>query len=296
MERLKSVFKRLIFIPGWLMIILGVFSAAALVAVFVKGWEHAPASYAVYTVSAYALVVITVFFAKVVPEWFRNTKKRVMDNPLGNRFMTDRTFKTVVSLYSSLTVNLLYSAFKLVSGIYYSSLHWISVAGCYITLSVIRFHILRYMRSTDSGRDMISEYKKCRLCGVLMLVLNFALSVVVLYMTIGDDVEVYPQVLAIASAAYTFYRVTVSVIDIAKYRRRERPVIMTSRAIRLAAALISMLSLEATMLATFGNSESFRRLMTAIAGAGVCLIITVMSVYIIVTSDKAVRKLRADDN
>lgn len=52
---------------------------------------------------------------------------------------------------------------------------------------------------------------------------------------------------------------TVSVIDLVKYRKYKYPVLSAAKAIRFAAALVSLLSLETAMLAQFGDDESFRR-------------------------------------
>lgn len=291
MEKFKAILKRIFVIPGWVMIALSIFSGAALTAVFIKGKPHSAVAYVIYPVSAYALTSVTVFFSKSLPERFRKARQMVYDNPLGNRFFTDSNFKTIVSLHFSLGFNLLYSSFKMVAGIYYSSLLWISVAVYYVLLSLIRFLILRYMHSDSDGKTDITEYRRCRLCGILMLVLNFALTAVVIYLSVSDEVTSYPMFVTLISAVYTFYRVTISVIDIARYRSIDRPVIRVSKAIRFAAALVSMLSLEATMLVSFGESADFRRLMTGLTGAGICLAVAAMSIVIIAYSNRGIKRM-----
>ncbi len=292
---MKATAKKAVFIPGWLMILLGIASVAALFTVFVNGWQRSVVAYIVYPVSAYTLTVISVFFFKSIPEHFKKARDMVYDNPLGNRYFTDSDFKTMVSLHFSLGFNLLYSAFKLVAGIYYSSLLLESVAVYYVILSLIRFLILRYMHSDEDAKTAVTEYRRCRLCGILMLVLNFALTAVVVYMSVSDEVGSYPLFVTVISAVYTFYRVAVSVVDVARYRKFDRPVITVSKAIRFAAALVSLLSLEASMLLTFGESASVRRRMTAITGSGICLIVTAMSVAVIVLSGRGLKRCKDAD-
>lgn len=124
MEKWKRIITKCLYPPVWLMILLTIVSSVALVAVFLKDWEETPIAYVVYVLAFYTLMVLTVFFAMVLPKRYKEMKQMVYDHPLGNRYMTDTAFKVRISLIASLAINLLYSAFKLASGIYYSSL-WI---------------------------------------------------------------------------------------------------------------------------------------------------------------------------
>ena len=74
-----------------------------------------------------------------------------------------------------------------------------------------------------------------------------------------------------------------------KYRQ---PLLSAGKAVSVAAALVSMLSLETAMLHAFGseNSESFRQTMTFFTGTGVCTLVLVIGIYMIVRSTKALRK------
>ena len=58
----KRMGKKLLFPPGWVMAILSLFSAAALTAVFIKGWEQSAIAYIAYVIAFYTLTVVCVFF------------------------------------------------------------------------------------------------------------------------------------------------------------------------------------------------------------------------------------------
>lgn len=290
----KKVFKKFLFPPIWLMITLSVLSAAALVFVFLKGLDQSPVAYAVYVIAFYTLSALCAFFSIVLPKQYKAIKQRVFDHPIGHRYMTDAEFKVLVSLHIALIINLAFSAFKLVSGIIYSSFFIIAIAAYYILLSVARFLLLRFMRS--GKEDTAAQYRRYRLTAILMLPINLTLSVFVLYMIIKNDGTPLSEIYVITSAAYTFYTLTVSVIDIIKYRKFENPVLSAAKALRLAQALVSLLSLESAMLVTFGESESFRRIMLALTGAGVCFIVLFMSIYMIVRSTKQIKKLGNNEN
>ncbi len=291
----KATGKKLLFPPGWLMILLTVVSTMSLIAVFVCSLETHPAAYVVYVLSAYALTTLCAFFSATGPSAYRKFKQKLYEHPFGNRYMTDIDYKVRVSLHVSLAINLIYSAFKLTIGILYASFWWGAIAVYYIVLSLIRFVLLKYMRAGRHKQGLISEFKRYRLCGILMVLLNLTLTGVVLHMMVQDQSYVYPEVIIIASATYTFYTVTVSIIDLVKYRKYESPVMSASKAIRFAAALVSLLSLETAMLVRYGESDDFRRVMTASTGAGVCIIVLTVSIYMIVRATTAMKKLRMNE-
>lgn len=291
MEKWKRIFMKILYPPIWLMILLTVVSAVALSAVFIKGWNESPVAYVVYVLSFYTLMVLTLFFAMVLPKRYKEMKQKVYDHPLGNRYMTDAAFKVRISLFVSLGINLAYSVFHLGYGFYYRSL-WIgAIAVYYILLSMIRFVLLYHMEhKKDAG--MIEEYHSYRITAVLMMCSNLTLSGIVLNMILGKKTPAVSDVFVITSATYTFYILTVSIMDLIKYRKYKSPVISAAKAIRFAQALVSLLSLEASMLVQFGDDESYRRLMLALTGAAVCVIVVSMSIYMIVHATKEIKKLQ----
>ena len=286
---MKHTLKKLLYPKGWVMLLLSVLCTAALVYIFIKGYDTHPVSCAVYALSAYTLTTVCIFMSKTVPDRYRKTKQLVYAHPLGNKYLTDISFKVRVSLYVSLTINIIYSVFKPISGIYYSSFWWGAAAVYYMVLSVMRFLLLRQMRK--SGQDMLSEYKSYRICGILMAMLNLSLTGIVFQMVWQDKAYSYPEIIVIASAAYTFFNVAVSVKDIVKYRKYNSPVMSASKAISFAAALVSLLSLETAMLSRYGENKDFNRIMTACTGAGICIIILSVSIYMIINSCRRIKRL-----
>ena len=294
MEKWKEILNKVLYPPIWLMILLTIVSVVVLPLVFIRGWEETPIAYAAYVVSFYTVLVISMFLTQVLPKQYREVHQKIYDHPIGNRYMTDAAFKVRISLYISLGINLVYSAFKLLSGIYYASL-WIGgVAIYYILLAVIRFVLLYHMeRKKDAG--VAEEYRSYRTSAVLMMLINLTLSGIVLNMIVKNESAAYSDIYVITSAAYTFYMLTVSTKDLIKYRKYQSPVMSASKAIRFASALVSLLSLEASMLVQFGDDEAYRRLMLALTGAGVCAIVLSISAYMIVKSNNEIKRLQSEN-
>lgn len=212
--------------------------------------------------------------------------------------MTDAAFRIHISLYLSLSVNLLYVATNLFSGFWYSSAWFVILATYYTILAVMRFLLLRYVNKTGIGKDRIKELRRSRLCGIILITINLVLSGSVLMMLYQNRGYEYHGVLIYVMALYTFYVTIQSVINIFKYRKYNSPVMQTTKEINFAAALVSMLSLETAMLSQFGSAESpeFRRIMIASTGAGVSIIIITMSIYMIIRTNKEIKLLRTQND
>lgn len=291
----KKIGKNILFPPVWLMIILSVLCAAALIAVFLKGLDTSPIAYVIYVFSFYTLSVVTISCVNLLPKQYNKFKQKVYNNQLGNRYMTDAAFKVEISLYASLTINVLYSGVNLFSGLYYHSTWSFTLAIYYILLSVMRFVLLRHAKHNVLGKQRVIELKRYRLCGIILLFMNMALSGVVVLIILQNEGFEYAGLLIYAMAAHTFFTLVRAIVNIIKYRKYNSPVMSASKAVSFAAALVSLLALETAMLTQFDDGTAppyFKQVMIAVTGAVVCSIIVGMAIYMISRSTKELRQIK----
>ena len=100
-----------------------------------------------------------------------------------------------------------------------------------------------------------------------------------------------------AVALYTFYTTIMAVVNLVRDRKSGSPVMAAARGVNLAAALVSMLSLETAMLTQFNDGSKgafFRRAMIGSTGGAVCVLVAVMGLYMVIHATRRIRKLRAD--
>ena len=271
---------------------------AALVFIFLGGYEEHPLAYFAYVLSFYTLTVIVMRCIKTVPGQYKSAKKAVYDNPVGNRFMTDMKFRTHVTLYGSLAVNMLYVVVNIVSGAMYKTAWFYILAFYYGILAVMRFLLLRFVNRTGIGNDRYGELRRSRLCGVILLLINLSLSGAVLMILYQNKGYEYGGILIYVMAAYTFWITAIAIKNLIKYRKLGSPVMSMAKIISMAAALVSMLSLETAMFSAFGAemSPENQKLMIMLTGAGVSIIIVTMSVYSIVRNSQEIKKLTENKN
>ncbi len=294
----KRLIKKLLFPPLPILILLIPACAASLVLVFTRELEEHPVAYAVYVISFYTLTVFSLTVVPKIPAIWKSAKSKVYSTSFGNRYFTDAAFKTHVSLWRSLGVNILYALINLLSYFLYGSAWFSILALYYIILAVMRFLLLRFVGTRGIGQDIIREHVRTRVCAVILLLVNITLSGAVLMILYRDKGYEYHGILIYVMAAYTFYITVHAIVSIIKYRRHGSPVMSMAKVISLSVALVSMLQLETAMLAEFGTDTTagFKRIMIASTGAGVSAVIIALSVLMIVKATKEIKLTKGKQN
>lgn len=284
--------KKLLFPPLWLMVPLSVISAVLLVMVFVQRQQDALWAYGIYALSFYSLTVAVLFFSMVLPKQYRHLRQRIYDNPIGNRYLTDRAFRTTIALYLSFSSSLLYVGIHL--WFWHITFSWwfAVLAGYYIIMALMRFLLVRYVRRSPIGTNIPGEWKRARVCAYILLLINLSLSaavLMILYQNRGCD---YPGIMVYVMALYTFYSTIHAMVDIVKYRTLGSPILSTAKIVSLSAALVSMLNLETAMFAQFGGEMSAenQRIFIILTGAGVSITIVTLSILLIANATKEIRR------
>jgi len=288
----KKIGKKLLFPPVWQMGILVFVSVVALPFIFLKGMEDSIPAYIVYALTFYTLTVVTVFCVMVLPKQYGTIKQKIYDNPLGNRYMTDKVFRGKVSLYLSLVISLLYVGTNIWSWHISHSWWFVVLAVYYIIMAVMRFLLVRYVRIHEIGTSILGEWKRSRICACIQLLINLSLSgavLMILYSNRGYD---YPGILIYVMALYTFYALTHAIVELVKYRSLGSPVMSTAKIVSLSAALVSMLNLETAMFAQFGAEMPIehQHIFIILTGAGVSVTVVTLSIILIVRATKVIRR------
>ncbi len=296
LQRIKDILRKIFKLPPIPTLLISIPSFVFMIYVLANNIENAVISYAAYSLSAYALVITITGMATITRYIKRGIEnypfiKKVLSIPLFEKYVKEIMFRIETSLYQGLLINLLYVAMKFCFGIYYQSIWFASLAVYYLLLAVMRSSLLHYVRSHKD--DRISELKRYRFCGIVLLLMNQALVAIVVIVVQQNQGFEYSGFLIYAMAFYSFYAVIMSVINVIKFRKYGSFIMSAAKVINLTAALVSMLSLETALLARFGGNDDvrFRQIMTSATGAGVCIIVLGMAVFMIAKSTKMLKNI-----
>ncbi len=285
----KKLGKSILFPHIAIMLILLPVATVFLVYAMIFMGTDSIAAYISYVLAFYTL---TVWCCKI-PKLIRFFKVFKDKNKYARLWRDDARLRVNVSLYGSLLLNTAYAVLQLGLGFYHASFWYYSMAGYYISLAIMRFFLVQHTSRHKPGEKMQEELIKYRNCGIVFFVMNMALSVMIFFMVYWNRTFKHHEITTIAMAAYTFTSFTLAIINVVKYRKYNSPVFSASKAISLAVACVSMLTLESTMLTTFNDGTLdilSRQIMLGVSGGVVSVFIVAMAVFMIVQSSKK-RKL-----
>lgn len=285
MKRLKGALGKLLFPPVVVLVLLTGISAVLLAYSCLGQAPAEPAIYGGYALSAYTLAALCAR-APALGRWVRRLRQ---ENPYLRRYSADPVWRVKLSLGVSLAGNGLYAAFQLGLGIWHQVLWYYVLASYYALLLVMRLPLARRISRGGIGRDIEAEYHLYRRCGAVLAVMHIALAAMVFYIVHQGRGFFHHPITTIAIAAYTFFSLTLALVNLVRYRKFHSPLLSAAKAVSLAAALVSMLTLETAMLNAFGSAEemAFRRVMTASSGGVICLLILGMGLFMIAKANQA---------
>lgn len=242
---------------------------------------------ALYTMAAVTFFPSIYYLAKDMLILYgvrEKVKERIRSNPVTCRMAEDYKYRTLMFAIPGLALNIVFALFNGAVGLYHGSAWYGTLSAYYILLSIMRFLAVRRGRKLaekETGEallaDEISIYHKC---GILFLVLAVVLGGMVLLMVNEEGGKSYLGFFIYAVAAYTFYKVILSVVNLVKARKSNSPLLMAVRDIGHIDACVSVLSLQTAMFASFGNGqEGFMKMMNCITGIAVTLLVLCIGIY-----------------
>ena len=289
----KKLGKALLFPHIAIMILLVPIATVLLVASMVFVGNDTPIAYISYVLAAYTLTVWCIRIPSLI-KFFKTFKD---ENKYARKWQDDVRLRVNVSLFGSLAWNALYGLFQLWLGFYHHTFWFYSLGAYYICLGVMRFFLARHTTRYAPEERMRDELVKYRACGIVFLPMNLALALIVFFMVYWNRTFEHHMITAIALAAYTFTSMTVAIINFVKYRRYNSPVFSAAKAISLAAALVSMLTLESTMLTTFSDGTMTaveQKWMLGATGGAISVLIIATAVYMIVVGTKKLKLIESE--
>ena len=275
------------------MIILIPVAAVFLISSMVLIGTESPLAYISYVLAAYTLTVWC-FKIPCLIQFFKTFKN---ENKYARRWFEDTRLRINVSLYGSLVWNALYGIFQLWLGFYHNTFWFYSLGAYYVCLALMRFFLAKHTSKYEPGEKMYTELLKYRNCGWVFLLMNLALSLIVFFMVYFNRTFEHHMITTIAMAAYTFTTFTYAIVNVVKYRKYNSPVFSASKAISFTAALVSMLTLESTMLTTFSDgtmSAQGQKWMLGLTGGTVSVLVVATAIYMIVTGTKRLKILSSE--
>ena len=217
---------KLFFLPLGAVIPLFAACAAALIWVFAEKREQWPPVYFLYALSAYLLTAICV----KLPSGIRGMDRWAQRHPKLVGLLKNEELKFTLELYVEQFINFAYGIFKIVSGVVIGSA-WIGCDGIYNFAQAL-IQLFQILRRKKAG-SLEQQWRSYRFCGVLILLMHLTLIGIVFQMVNWNRIEEQGEIMIIATAAFAFYKLISSFIDLAMDRKHTHPIDSSVRMLEL---------------------------------------------------------------
>lgn len=304
MKKAKMILDRFLHPSKWVICTVPAASFAALIFVFVSNREESIVAYPIFLLSAYSLVILLTALPTLAGRftqlklclWKRSRLiRKVSSTAFGAQYLNDQLFRSRISIYQGMAANFLYMLFRFVTAAQYASVWFFSMAVYYMVLFIMRtFLAFGYRRKEEKGPSY--EHWCYHRTAALLLILNIPMGGMIVLMVRTNSGFSYPGYLIYLSALYTFYMMTLSIVNVVKSRKMGSPILSAAKVLNFISAMMSVLGLQTAMIARFSSSgENYRKMMNAITGGAVFFIVIITVVVMMVQSSKNKKKVELNE-
>lgn len=304
MKKAKMILDRFLHPPKWVICTVPAASFAALIFIFASNREESAAAYPIFLLSAYSLVILLAALPALagrlrqlkVNLWKRSRLiRRVSSTAFGGRYLNDQLFRSSVSIYQGMAVNFLYMLFRLVTAVQYASVWFFSMAVYYMVLCIMRAYLAFGYRHRER-KGVAYELRCYRRTAGMLFILNIPMGGMIVLMVRTNSGFNYPGYLIYLSALYTFYMMTLSIVNLVKFRKMGSPILSAAKILNFVSAMMSVLGLQTAMIARFSSDgEGYRKMMNVFTGGAVFFIVMVTVVVMMVRSSKIKKEVELNE-
>lgn len=251
-----------------------------------------PVSIAIYVCAAISFFTSCALWVRLIRIFVRIVLIPFTErNRIASVLIKDYKLRTVIMALPGVGITLIFAGYNAFLGISRLSAWYGSLAGYYILVFAMRLISVLYAKSIYIDKNELTkeqrELKVYKNCGIILSVMSLALMGAVTMLVVGAGGKTYPGTMVYVMAAYTFYKLINSIINMVKARREKSLLLITMRNVGHSEALVALLSLQTALFAAFGqDSGNLVPIMNAATGAAVCIAALVIGMHMVFDSKK----------
>lgn len=253
----------------------------------------------IFTYILFGVAAITLFYscftlAKAIPRIKKSLINVLEKRKFTRNVLRNYDFRTVVFAIGSFSLSVVYSASHIAMSVMEKSIWYGMLAFYYISLACMRGGVLLYQKNKKHKNDLekkIDAAKTFRTLGIVLIGVTVAMTVAVAQMVLINRHFEYAGLMIFVIATYTFYKLTMSIINIIKVRKHEDLTVKAIRNINLVDAAVSLVALQTAMFSAFGSEDPgmLVAVMNGLTGLCMCAFIFGLGIYMIKKANKIIR-------
>lgn len=172
--------------------------------------------------------------------------------------LNDYVFRTFISSTLSFFITIAFAGYNVFLWFAYGAVWNIGIAVYYALLIGIRAYILFSEKKLNKS-NMTDKQTECArkklffIQSIFLFAIGFALIVPISLMVMQEKEVHYTTIPAITIAVYTTYKIIISTRNYIKNRKQQNLSVQMLKNINFIDSIVSVLSLQYTLLMTFGN-------------------------------------------
>ena len=201
--------------------------------------------------------------------------------------VSSQRYRIMLSATVAFVFNLLYAIYHCVLGVLNLSFWFMAMCAFYGILATMRFAAVLCERSRQKLPSDDTELFVMKLSGILLVILSIVLATAS-YISLSQNIATkHGNIIMITIATYTFYKITIAIVKAVKQHKTPYPLLSTIRNIGYAEVAASILTLQRSMLVSFGTMSAKNiHFMNAVTGTAVCLFVLILGLSMITKSIK----------
>lgn len=217
--------------------------------------------------------------------------KKSRENSAFRRAVNDYNYRTFVMGGFSLLASLAFAGYHIFLAVAYKTAWNAGMAVYYTSLSSIRAFVVGTEAAWKSHEKIQNNGKEKRkklsvLIAFLLFFIDVALICPIILMISGQKTVHYSSIPAITIATYTTYKISVSAYNFVKTRTSRNENVATLKFLNFIDSLVSLLSLQYTLIITFGKMEGGIYILVCISSFVIWSAIVALSIGFLIRAIK----------
>lgn len=243
--------------------------------------------YTLYILSAISLTYFIYTIVILAPRLKQNIIEFLRKFKFTSTLLDNYGYRTMMFGVVGFVLNVTYVAFIGVLAIMTKSAWYISISVYYLILILMKGNIFYSKKKYDTE---IKKARAYRFCGIMFILLMIAFSGVIVLIYTSNMYFEFAGLMIYAVAAFTFYKLTLAIINIFKARYQDDLYIQSIRNVNLVSAMISIIVLQVAMFQAFSpkHNTSFANGLT---GGVVSVLILLLGIFMIIKANKKLQQI-----
>ena len=201
----------------------------------------------------------------------------------------DYNKKTVIFSFLSVIATICFTVYNGILGFSFGSIWHISIFAYYVFLLLIKgilvFGITNKKAKTNQLRIVYITF-------IILIVMTIAMIAPAFLLLLDKRTYNLGLIPSIASAAYTTYSITISIVNMKKAKNTDGPIIKQIRLVNIVNTLMSILVLQNTLILANGGYTDEMKILSMATSIGIIVLIIFIEIYqfILVKGNQGVLK------